>query len=96
MHVKGAHTGEPLRVSDPLGFAIAMVENGANFAQGEAVFLWNDVLPPSAGTLDRTQKKVSTRFSTTCAEDYPQRRKELADHSIISCDVSWSHWKRKK
>lgn len=44
---------------DPIRFAFSIIINGCSFMEGESMFLWNNVLPPSQSAFYRAQKIIS-------------------------------------
>lgn len=96
-HVRSFRSNEPQRNQpdrsqiDSLRFAFSIIVNGCSFTDGESIFLWNNLLPPSQSSFYRAQKVVSEKIIEMATESCRYWKNKLLPNSCIAFDGSWSH-----
>jgi hypothetical protein len=80
-----------LKVEDAKRSAFSIIVNEAEFSRIEAVFLWNNIFPPTKALFYNAWKKLAWLIRARCETDCARRREAMNPGTIIAFDGSWSH-----
>lgn len=78
-------------IVNALRFTFSILVTGCTFTQGELLFLWNDIWPPSKTSFYEAQKRIAQLILNFAKQSCRYWRSLLPAKSIIAFDGSWSH-----
>ena len=76
-------------IVNALRFTFSILVTGCTFTQGELLFLWNDIWPPTKTSFYEAQKHIAQLILNFAKQSCRYWRSLLPVNSIISFDVRW-------
>ena len=78
-------------IMNSLRFAFSILVTGSTYAEGQQLFLWNDIWPPCKTAFYEAQKFICSLIVKMARASCQYCRSLLRQNSIIAFDGSWSH-----